>query len=170
MSIDHHLWLTIFTIASCTGLIGWLAVKAYRQGAQLELLHDLLANSQGGIYRQIDAHREIAGVLLKEAPGVLDRHRWMKDRLLAQDQFLLGLSESLPARNVVAEIVGRPYPRPWPVVSCKPATGVQEPNGRLARSDLHRSVTVDGATFVVTDGSLQPDKPGDWPAGFVAFS
>lgn len=159
LEMDGHLSLLIVSMLVCSLIGGWLALLCFQRSVQLEVVHGVLSDCEGGVFRQIDVHREVVEVLLQEAPDLLRRHRWLQDRLRGQDRFLVELASSIPVRNVVAE-GGREYPRSWPVVA------VSGPPGRLGRGIGAGGMALvkDGQDVGYVDGRT------DWPAGFVQFS
>lgn len=69
---------------------------------KFDQLKEMITHTEGGVFKRIDENRELAEMLAREAPELIEQYPWVKGWLLSQDAFLNKLANSLDVK--------KPYP------------------------------------------------------------
>jgi len=78
---------------------------------KFDQLKQVITCSEGGVFKRIDENRELAEMLVKEAPDLIEQFPWIRGWLLSQDAFLNKLATSIDAQTPFTH---REFPRKIP--------------------------------------------------------
>ncbi|HFK7123215.1 TPA: hypothetical protein ACG0NO_004165 [Enterobacter hormaechei subsp. steigerwaltii] len=82
---------------------------------KLQVLAEVITQSQRGVFKRIDENRELLELLYREAPELMNNFPWIRNWIVSQDEYLNKLAEVSGAENPFERPYDdKPYPRPFP--------------------------------------------------------